>query len=197
MNDSRSGPFGPADGAWSREQLMDAEQAGERLKFLFFWGHKPPPSGAIGPHVFSQWYPHGFEVDGCHYSTAEHFMMAEKARLFGDDEHREAILAARAPGEAKKLGRRVRNFDPATWDANPVDIVTRGSAAKFASDDALRHYLVDSGHRVLVEASPRDRIWGIGLGQHNPAASRPSQWRGSNLLGLALMRARAQLRSQE
>lgn len=74
-----------------------------------------------------------------------------------------------------------------------VDIVRRGSVAKFKSTEVLRAYLVGTGKRVLVEASPRDRIWGVGMGRSNPLIERPSEWRGQNLLGFALMQARAEL----
>ncbi|MCP3859794.1 MAG: NADAR family protein [Phycisphaeraceae bacterium] len=183
----------PDDGAWTYDQLVEAERAGHRLKFLFFWGHTPPPSGEIGAHVLSQWYLHEFEIAGVSYASAEHYMMADKARLFADDEALEEILTSATPGEAKALGRRVRNFDNPTWEAHRSDIVTRASIAKFGSNDELRSYLVGTGNRVLVEASPRDRIWGIGMGKNNPAAEQPSAWRGLNLLGFALMRARAEV----
>ena len=185
---------GPADGAWTMEQLLAAETAELRLKFLPFWGHTPPSSGEIGAHVFSQWYPNDFTCDGATYRTAEHFMMAEKARLFDDQHHLNLILQAVTPAEAKKLGRQVRGFQDDLWNDRGVEIVTRGSIAKFGSDNALRDYLVGTGDRVLVEASPRDRVWGIGMGRNNPAVEQPSQWRGKNLLGFALMQARAELR---
>lgn len=121
-------------------------------------------------------------------------MMAEKARLFGDEYHLDLILAAATPGEAKKLGRHVHGFQDEVWNQHRLDIVARGSVAKFSSDELIRDYLIGTGDRVLVEASPRDRIWGIGMGKNNPSAERPSQWRGKNLLGFALMQARAELR---
>jgi ribA/ribD-fused uncharacterized protein len=181
----------PADGAWTMNQLLLAEATRKRLKYLPFWGHTPPSNGAIGPHVFSQWYAHAFEHDGVRYRTAEHFMMAGKARLFEDPEALDRILNAKTPGEAKKIGREVRHFSPETWEAECLAIVTSGSVAKFSSSDDLRAYLLGTGDRVLVEASPRDRIWGIGMGRNNPSVERPSQWRGRNLLGFALMNARA------
>lgn len=98
------------------EQLLAAEAAGERLKFLPFWGHTGPADGSIGAHVLSQWFPQPFEVDGVRYPTAEHFMMAAKARLFGDDERVARILAAPSPGEAKKHGREVAGFEEDVWD---------------------------------------------------------------------------------
>ena len=183
----------PADGAWTIEQLLAAEADGTPPKFLPFWGHTPPASGEVGAHVLSQWYEHEFACDGVSYATAEHFMMAEKARLFGDEHHLGLILQAATPGEAKKFGRKVHGFVDDVWVEHRFDIVTRASVAKFGSDETLRSYLLGTGHRVLVEASPRDRIWGIGMGRNNPSVEQPSQWRGLNLLGFALMRARAEL----
>lgn len=186
----------PVDGAWTIEQLLRAESTGARLKFLPFWGHKPPVDGAIGPHVFSQWFANAFEHDGTRYATAEHFMMAGKARLFADDDALNRILAARTPAQAKAIGREVQRFSPVIWDAECLAIVTRGSIAKFSSSPELCTYLLGTGDRVLVEASPRDRIWGVGMGRNNPSIERPSEWRGRNLLGFALMNARATLAQQ-
>lgn len=183
----------PADGVWTIEQLLAAEARGERLKFLPFWGHTPPADGSIGAHVLSQWFPHPFEHQGVRYLTAEHFMMAAKARLFGDHDRLALILDARSPSAAKNHGREVRGFSSDVWERERLGIVRDGSIAKFGSSPALRTYLIGTGHRVLVEASPRDRIWGIGMGRDNPAVERPSQWRGRNLLGFALMQARAVL----
>lgn len=185
----------PDNGVWTLELLTAAEAAGHRLKFVLFWGHTGPKSGEVGKHVFSQWHESPFTIDRVVYPSAEHYMMAAKARLFNDAEHLEQILQAKSPAEAKKLGRSVQGFDPQTWDANALDIVTRGSVAKFDARDQLRSYLVGTGDRVLVEASPHDRIWGIGMDRNDPAAEQPSQWQGQNLLGLALMRARAELRA--
>lgn len=179
------------------EGLLEAEAAGQRLMFLFFWGHTltPPAGGGIGPHVLSQWFEHPFAVEDVTYPTAEHYMMASKARLFGDEEHLPLILDSASPGEAKAHGGAVRGFDEATWQRHRLDIVIRGSVAKFSSDEELRSYLAGTGTRVLVEASPRDRIWGIGVNGDDPAAEHPSRWKGLNLLGFALMEARARLAS--
>ncbi|MEM6930512.1 MAG: NADAR family protein [Myxococcota bacterium] len=173
--------------------LKARDERGEPTKFLLFWGHTPK-GPTVGPWVFSQWFDSDFEHDGDAYPTAEHFMMAEKARLFSDREALEAILDCTDPGKAKALGRRVRGFDEAAWRAARFDIVVRGNLAKFGQDDALRTYLLETGDRVLVEASPRDRIWGIGMGARNPDARHPAAWRGTNLLGFALMVVRDRLR---
>ncbi|MEO0558025.1 MAG: NADAR family protein [Bacteroidota bacterium] len=172
--------------------LLDRIDAGERIKWLFFWGHTA--SGLdVGKACLSQWFPSAFEVSGIRYMTAEHWMMAEKARLFGDEDALAKILEAEHPGEAKALGRKVQNFDEATWARERYEIVVRGSIAKFSAHDRLRAFLLGTSNRVLVEASPRDQIWGIGLGASNPRAENPGAWRGLNLLGFALMDAREHL----
>jgi ribA/ribD-fused uncharacterized protein len=165
------------------------------VKYLFFWGHQPNPDGSVGTGCLSQWWPAPFTVDGRVYRTAEHYMMWRKAVLFDDHDAAGRILAASHPGAAKKLGRGVRNFDESTWDGARFDIVVAGSVAKFGQHADLRAFLLATGKRVLVEASPLDRVWGIGLPATDPRAQDPSTWRGLNLLGSALMQARVTLRS--
>ncbi|RAJ42638.1 hypothetical protein K353_02310 [Kitasatospora sp. SolWspMP-SS2h] len=177
----------------TREQLTVAVASGARPKYLHFWGHQPQRDGRIGPGALSQWWPSPFTVDGVEYRTAEHWMMAGKARLFGDEEIVPRILRARTPAEAKKLGRQVRGFDDERWVAQRFELVVNGSTEKFGQDEQLRTYLLHTGERVLVEASPLDRIWGIGLAADDERAAAPAQWRGLNLLGFALMEARARL----
>ncbi|GGN88792.1 hypothetical protein GCM10010112_72640 [Actinoplanes lobatus] len=176
------------------DDLVVAEVTEQRLKFLFFWGHQPEHDGSIGAGCLSQWFPSPFTVDGTRFATAEHYMMWRKAVLFGDGAMAQRILAAGHPHEAKKLGGRVAGFDQRTWNDHRVPIVVAGNLAKFGGDPALRTYLLGTGDRILVEASPRDRIWGIGLSRDDDAASAPSRWRGLNLLGFALMRVREELR---
>ncbi|WP_327141106.1 NADAR family protein [Nocardia sp. NBC_01327] len=173
-----------------RAQLTAEMAAGAAPEFLYFWGHTRTPGYEVGKWVLSQWWPVEFTVDGQTYRSAEHFMMGEKARLFGDEEVRDRVLASATPADAKRLGREVRGFDQNTWVAHRFDIVMRGSIAKFGQHDTLRDFLLATRDKILVEAAPRDTIWGIGLGAENPAAADPSQWRGENLLGFALMEAR-------
>lgn len=123
-------------------------------------------------------------------------MMAAKARLFGDGEALAGILAAEDPGSIKALGRHVRSFDEAAWAAARFDIVTVGNMEKFGQDERLRRYLLATGDEILVEASPVDRVWGIGIAADHEDASRPERWPGLNLLGFALVRARAILRGE-
>ncbi|WP_435863700.1 NADAR family protein [Streptomyces tendae] len=184
-----------ADGIDDREALVARVRAGARIKYLCFWGHRPLPDGSIGPSCLSQWWPSPFTVDGVKYATAEHWMMAGKARLFADAEAERRVLAAAHPAGAKKAGRLVRGFDEAVWERERFRIVVEGSVHKFASDPALRAFLLGTGGRVLVEASPVDRVWGIGLAADDEAAQDPERWRGPNLLGFALMAARERLRA--
>ena len=120
--------------------------------------------------------------------------MAEKARLFGDDILVQ-ILAAKSPAEAKKLGREIQGFDAEVWEAHKVDIVRAGNLHKFGQHKDLLKFLLSTGDRVLVEASPVDAIWGIGLAADAPEAADPARWRGPNLLGFALMEVRDELRN--
>jgi ribA/ribD-fused uncharacterized protein len=180
----------------SRESLVRAVRSGAGIKYLHFWGHRPRPDGRIGVSCLSQWWPSPFVVDDAVYATAEHWMMAAKARLFEDREAEQRALAAGSPAEAKKEGRLVRGFDETTWERERFRIVVEGSVHKFASDPALSSFLLGTGSKVLVEASPMDRVWGIGLAANDEAASHPERWRGLNLLGFALMQARERLLTQ-
>ena len=170
------------------------DSAGSLPETLLFWGHRPPRGGGVGKSCLSQWYPAPFTVDGARYATAEHFMMAGKARLFGDGEALRLVLAAGDPGAAKGAGRKVRGFDENTWTAHRYALVIAANTAKFGQHPALRGFLLGTGEKVLVEASPQDTVWGIGLSAAQPEAGRPAQWRGLNLLGFALMDVRQALR---
>ncbi|MFF3616451.1 NADAR family protein [Streptomyces sp. NPDC002580] len=178
----------------TQEALVKAVQSGKRVKYLHFWGHRPRADGQIGSSCLSQWWPSPFVVDGVRYATAEHWMMASKARLFGDAEAERAALDAASPAAAKKAGRLVRGFDDGVWGRERFAIVVEGSVHKFGAHPGLKAFLLGTGGRVLVEASPMDRIWGIGLAATDEGASDPRRWRGPNLLGFALMEARERLR---
>jgi ribA/ribD-fused uncharacterized protein len=176
--------------AWLKETYPQTDT----IPFYFFYGHQPSKDGHITKSCFSQWWVSPFEVEGHTYKTAEHWMMAGKAVLFGDNESLAKILQAGTPAQAKRLGRLVANFDPPTWDQHKFELVVKGNSYKFKRYPELREFLSGTGERVLVEASPVDRVWGIGLAADKPAARNPEQWKGDNLLGFALMEVREMLK---
>jgi ribA/ribD-fused uncharacterized protein len=173
--------------------LLAVTESGHRAKYLCFWKDEPRRDGPAGPGCLSQWSPSPFTVDGVRYATAEHWMMAGKARLFGDEAARRRAIEAGHPKQAKDAGRSVRGFDEEVWRRERFALVVEGSVHKFSAHPELGAYLLGTGTRVLVEASPLDRVWGIGLTADDERARRPADWRGLNLLGFALMEARARL----
>jgi len=152
-------------------------------QFHMFWG---------GP--FSQWYPSIFEVDGEEYNCTEQYMMAKKAMLFGDAEKLAQIMDSSDPRVQKQMGRMVSGFDEDQWNAVARDVVVRGNLAKFSQNPDLQAYLFGTGDQEIVEASPEDVIWGIGLAADHPDAQDKSKWQGTNWLGIAIMDVRAALR---
>lgn len=158
-------------------------EAGAVVKYLHFWGHQPEPDGAAGRGCLSQWFPAPFEVAGERYATAEHWMMAEKARLFGDPDAERAAIDAPNPALAKAAGRTVRDFSDDVWARERFEIVVRGSVHKFAAHPDLREFLLRTGSRVLVEASSRDRLWGIGMGTRHKDAENRRPGAGSTCWG--------------
>jgi ribA/ribD-fused uncharacterized protein len=175
------------------EALRACVRDGQSFTYLPFYGHTAEP-GRITNAVYSQFYPAEFGIDGVRYRWAEQWMMAAKARLFGDQEALAAILGADEPLACKKIGRTVRNYDDGHWSAARFGLVVTGNIAKFSQNQLLRDHLLGSGDAILVEAAPRDQIWGIGFGRDNPAVNDPLRWRGRNLLGFALVKVRAVLR---
>ena len=169
---------------------------GQAKEYLFFWGHPPSKDRTITKSCFSQWWEDGFIEDGVTYKSAEHYMMAKKAVLFNDTEVRERIIASKSPAEAKKLGRQVIGYDDALWVQHRFEIVKQGNYLKFSQNEPLKTFLMQTGDRVLVEASPVDGIWGIGMVAENPDAVNPGKWYGLNLLGFALMEVRDMLRDE-
>jgi len=176
--------------AWTAQQYHQNPD----LDYIFFWGHRPSKDGSITKTCFSQWWPVSFTVNGVTYTSAEQWMMARKAELSGDQTMLATILKTHDPAEVKKLGRKVKNFNPAQWDAHKYAFVTEGNVHKFGQNPALKSFLLGTGNAVLVEASPYDAIWGIGLNADAPGINDPATWKGENLLGFALMEARDALR---
>lgn len=173
----------------NRQDLITAYQQGKRPKYLYFWGHTSK-SEAVGKQCFSQWYKSSFSENGNHYHTAEHYMMEKKARLFDSDDIAEEILNSSDPGKVKALGRQVKGFDESVWNNHRFEIVVQGNLLKFSQNESLKQFLLSTKERVLVEASPVDKIWGIGLAEDDEKVQNPLRWKGDNLLGFALMKVR-------
>lgn len=179
------------------EWLKARFEKGETIKYIFFWGHTNKDQQEVGKFVFSQWYPAPFTVEGIEYKTSEHWMMAQKALLFHDMAACNAILKAEKPGEAKEIGRKIAGFDETIWNNQRYEIVKTGNIHKFGQHAKLKDFLLGTADRVLVEASPTDAIWGIGLPQDARGIENPLNWRGLNLLGFALMETRDYLKAAE
>ena len=154
------------------------------MQMVFFWK---------SVHPFSQWHPSVFVVDGIRFNCAEQFMMYQKAKLFCDDEIADQILQTDKPSVQKQLGRLVKGFDSAEWEENRERIVYEASYHKFTQNPDMQRSLMNTGEKIIVEASPVDTIWGIGLSEDHPDATNPEKWKGLNLLGKALMKLRNDL----
>lgn len=148
-------------------------------QFTFFWN---------GP--FSQWHLSDFTVNDITFNCAEQYMMYEKAMLFEDYDTAVKILETDAPRKQKALGRTVSNFDPDQWNKVARDIVFAGNVAKFTQNDQLKEVLLETKGTILVEASPYDKVWGIGLKQNDPRSLNRKTWRGTNWLGEVLTNVR-------
>lgn len=153
----------------SRAVLLEEIENGQVFEYLLLDGHKASTYGSVTASCCSQWFPAPFKIDGIEYLTAEHYMMAEKARLFKDAAI-QSILACQTPKEAKALGRKARNFEDDVWKSHCSQIVVKANQAKFSQNPAFAEWLVATAPKVLVEASLWDRIWGIGMAQSNPKA---------------------------
>ena len=137
----------------------------KKKDFVLFWGG-----------TYSQWFPSDFTIDGVEYNTAEQYMMAKKALLFHDYETSEKIMTTIHPSDQKKLGKVVKNFDKDKWEKVCRGFVYDGNYAKFTQNPKMLKELLETGDRELVEASPYDKIWGIGLHETDPKALDKATW---------------------
>ena len=154
-------------------------------KFCFFWGEHP-----------SQWYPSPMVIYEVEYLCCEQYMMHQKALLFGDTEIAKQVMETRHPADQKKLGRQIKNFDKNEWDKVNLQIVYKGNYAKYTQNEELKQLLINTGDRLIVEASPEDRIWGIGLHENDPNVDNPMLWKGQNLLGWAITLVKQEILDQ-
>lgn len=158
--------------------------SGERVTatHVYFWNG-----------VFSQWYISPFKAGDMGFNCAEQYMMARKALHFKDDKTLNEIMSTRSPRTQKAWGRKVKNFDEASWDAVKKQTVYDGTYLKFSQNETLKQMLLNTGSKTIVEASPYDKIWGVGLHFDDDDILDESKWRGENLLGKALMEVREEL----
>lgn len=157
---------------------------GDARQIILFYGH----TRQFGN--FSQFAPYRMRENMVDFVCAEQYHMYHKALLFGDFNVAGLILRENDPAIMKRLGRQVQNFNEEVWRANRKTIVLRGNMLKFSQHPALLDELLATGDAIIAEASPSDRIWGIGLGANHPDARDPKKWRGENLLGKTLMHIR-------
>ncbi|MDU1891780.1 MAG: NADAR family protein [Dysgonomonas sp.] len=165
----------------------------ENVEFIFFWKHDTENS-LIVKTCLSQWAYSPFVVDNIRYYTAEHWMMAEKARLFKDDKILKEILSTKSAAEVQILGKKIRGFNISVWKEKRSEIVIEGNMHKFSQNNNMKDFLLSTENKILVEASPIDKIWGIGLSENDENANNPYLWKGENLLGFALMEVRDRLK---
>lgn len=162
--------------------VLNANNITVKDGFAFFWGSP-----------FSQWYKSPFVMAGATFETAEHYMMYGKATIFGDAKIAKDILRTKDPKKVKALGKRVGGFIEDTWKLHRYNIVYSGNIEKFTQNKKLAYLLMASHGLEIVEASPYDKIWGIGMGVEHPNVTDKSKWQGENLLGKVLMDVRKYL----
>ena len=171
--------------------------AQQRIHLLKDSKQGPPHFFYKTESVYSQFHPCEFQVDNVVYCCAEQYMMASKAREFKDEKTLQKIMKEKDPKKIKALGRKVTPFDPTVWNAKAPGHVETGNYAKFSQNEHLKKEMLASGNRLLVEASPKDKIWGIGLSEKQARNTPQDKWPGKNQLGQALMKVRSKLQTQE
>jgi ribA/ribD-fused uncharacterized protein len=151
-------------------------------KYVFFWGE-----------WLSNFYPCSIQYDSKEFKSSEQLFMYLKALFFKDLETAELILKTNTPKEAKKLGRKIKNFDDEAWSKVREDIMFEVVEKKFVQNPNLLMKLMDSSlnNKIFVEASPFDRIWGIGFDEDH-AIQNEVNW-GENLLGKVITSLRNML----
>lgn len=153
-------------------------------KYEFFWNG-----------IYSQWYQSVMTIDNIKYNCCEQYMMHQKALYFGDEDTAEKIMLTSHPKDQKALGREVKNFNKEEWDKVNLQIVYKGNLHKFSQNKDLLDELLETGDKILVEASPYDKIWGIGMGENDKDINNPLLWKGQNLLGWVITLVRQELKS--
>lgn len=152
--------------------------------YVFFWNG-----------IYSQWYQAPMTIDGIEYNCCEQYMMEQKALTFGDVHIATLIMETSDPKEQKALGRKIKGFNKEVWDSACIGIVYKGNRAKFSQNEDLKNQLLATEDDIMVEASPYDKIWGIGMGENDPGVENPANWKGLNLLGWTIILVKKELRN--
>jgi len=200
-----------------RDHFLEEERIEEKVskrlvdndkeRFTFFWETESPfsqwhKSKFIAPVYFwpkkeftNQLVKNGYPEE-VEFTSAEQFMMYTKAMLFMDLETASEILRTKNVRKIKELGRQVKPFIENTWNVYRWNVVYMANKYKFTQNKILKQALLNTKGTTLVEASPYDKVWGIGLGEKDPQALNRSNWRGQNLLGEILTELRIELSSE-
>ncbi len=182
---------------YSVQLLKEIYKKNNEIGFVLFWQPEYNNNGRLSNGCLSQWHISTFVVDGITYNCMEQFMMAAKAKLFGDNCIFEEIMQCTDPKTIKALGRKVHNFDDAVWNRQKYTVVYCGNLAKFSQNKDLGKYLLSTKGKILAEASPFDGIWGIKMSEKTAGINNPENWKGLNLLGCALMQVRDELENEK
>lgn len=187
------------------ESLKSVKSIYEDSEMVLFWGHSPAINNVITDSCLSQWYKCKFtetytSKDGAtkkvNFTSTEQYMMFRKASIFKDYEIANHILKIQNPKTIKGLGRKIKDFDEAIWDKHKVRVVIRGNYLKFSQNEELKKHLLSTGDKIIVEASPYDKVWGVGMSRGNKGIYDLNKWKGENLLGFSLMAVRAYINSK-
>lgn len=178
---------------YSLEKLRKDFNSGKKIDFLFFYGHTNDKK-EVTKLSLSQWYIKDFKENDLLFNCMEKYMMYNKALLFDDKDIANEILNNNQPKAIKELGRKVKNFNDELWDKMKYKIVFTGNYYKFSQNTDLRNFLLSTKNKVLVEASPYDKVWGIKMKYNDENIENPFCWKGENLLGFALMEARDEIK---
>ena len=178
---------------YSLSKLKTDFNKGKKIDFLFFYGHTNDKN-EITKSSLSQWYIKDFKANNLTFNCMEKYMMYNKALLFDDKKIAEEILNNNQPKTIKGLGRKVSNFKDETWDKVKYTIILKGNYHKFSQNNDLRNFLLNTKNKILVEASPYDKVWGIKMKYDNENIENPFFWQGENLLGFALMEVRDEIK---
>lgn len=154
--------------------------------YIFFWNG-----------IFSQWkrnFP--FVIDGMTFNCAEQYMMYKKAMLFNDEDMADCIMDEEHPRDQQDWGRKVKNFNKDLWEANCKQFVFDANYAKFTQNPTIKDSMMLTEDKLFVEASPNDKIWGIGMSEDDEGVENPANWKGTNWLGEILTQVKRKIQDE-